>query len=126
MVRHLIQVTGLGFVCSCGDRYDATRTSLSGFDISWKAGKVGDTKHWRWGTGGDIRTRGLELNDLGFQNASDHTIPYVFLNYTEQDPGYRYYCTNPAGYYPAVANCPTGWLKVVPGPAAPPAYQPRQ
>lgn len=27
---------------------------------------------------------------------------------------YSYYCTNPAGYYPQVGNCPSGWLKVVP------------
>ena len=82
-LRHLYQRPDI----QRGDRYDPTRTSLQGFDISWKAGKVGETKHWRWGTGGDIRTRGLELNDLGFQNASDHTIPYAFLNYTDQDPG---------------------------------------
>ena len=82
-VRHLYQRPDI----ESGDRFDPTRTSLSGFDISWKAGKLGETKHWRWGSGGDLRTRGLELNDLGFQNASDHTIPYVFLNYTDQDPG---------------------------------------
>jgi hypothetical protein len=49
--------------------------------------------------------------------------------YTEQDPGYRYYCTNPPGYYPSVPNCSTGWLKVVPDSGArgaPPSYQPRQ
>lgn len=82
-LRHLYQRPDI----RGGDRYDPTRTSLSGFDVSWKAGKIGDTKHWRWGTGGDLRTRGLELNDMGFQNASDHTIPYVFLNYTDNDPG---------------------------------------
>src|SRR5664279_2548717 len=27
---------------------------------------------------------------------------------------YSYYCTNPAGYYPQVANCSQPWLKVVP------------
>ena len=27
---------------------------------------------------------------------------------------YSYYCTDPAGYYPQVASCPSGWLKVVP------------
>jgi hypothetical protein len=29
-------------------------------------------------------------------------------------PQYSYYCTNPAGYYPQVGTCPSGWLKVVP------------
>jgi len=33
-----------------------------------------------------------------------------------QDSGlnYWYYCPNPAGYYPDVQTCPTGWLQVVP------------
>ena len=29
-------------------------------------------------------------------------------------PQYRYYCSDPGGYYPAVARCPKGWMKVVP------------
>jgi hypothetical protein len=34
---------------------------------------------------------------------------------------YSYYCTDPAGYYPQIANCPSGWLTVVPNsaPSAP-------
>ncbi|MDQ2961901.1 MAG: hypothetical protein M3R31_01900 [Pseudomonadota bacterium] len=36
---------------------------------------------------------------------------------------YSYYCPDPAGYYPQVATCARGWLRVVPpnapGPAAP-------
>jgi hypothetical protein len=36
---------------------------------------------------------------------------------------YLYYCPDPAGYYPQVATCAQGWLRVVPpsapGPAAP-------
>ena len=28
MAKHLIQLTGLGFVCSCGERYDASDRSL--------------------------------------------------------------------------------------------------
>jgi hypothetical protein len=33
-----------------------------------------------------------------------------------QDSGsnYWYYCRNPAGYYPDVQACPSGWLQVVP------------
>jgi hypothetical protein len=27
---------------------------------------------------------------------------------------YRYYCTDPAGYYPQIQNCAKVWLKVVP------------
>ena len=36
---------------------------------------------------------------------------------------YSYYCPDPAGYYPQVATCASGWLRVVPsgapGPTAP-------
>ncbi len=80
--RHLYQRPDIE-----GTRFDPSRRSLTGMDVSWKIGKIGETKHWRWGSGGDLRTRGLELNDMGFQNSSDHTIPFVFLNYTDQDPG---------------------------------------
>jgi len=40
-----------------------------------------------------------------------------------QYPTYSYYCPDPAGYYPQVATCAKGWLRVVPqnapGPANP-------
>ena len=82
-VRHLYQRPDI----RSGDRFDPDRTSLAGWDVSWKLGKLGETKHWRWGSGGDIRSRGLELNDLGFQNGSDRMIPYVFVAYADSDPG---------------------------------------
>lgn len=34
--------------------------------------------------------------------------------YIEKTPNYAYYCRRPAGYYPQVARCPDGWMKVVP------------
>lgn len=37
---------------------------------------------------------------------------------------YSYYCTNPAGYYPQINNCPSGWLTVVPN-GAPRGAPPR-
>ena len=37
------------------------------------------------------------------------------------DDGVRYYCQNPPGFYPEVANCPNGWLRVIPDPAGPQA-----
>jgi hypothetical protein len=27
---------------------------------------------------------------------------------------YWYYCQNPSGYYPTVAQCPDGWIQVAP------------
>jgi hypothetical protein len=40
----------------------------------------------------------------------DYSYPYEL-----QDSGSNYwYCPNPAGYYPDVQTCPSGWLQVVP------------
>ncbi|WP_279024739.1 hypothetical protein [Gibbsiella quercinecans] len=33
--------------------------------------------------------------------------------WVEKAPHYRYYCPDPAGYYPQIARCPRGWMKVV-------------
>lgn len=35
--------------------------------------------------------------------------------YTQISP-YWYYCQNPAGYFPSVPQCPSGWLQVAPQP----------
>jgi hypothetical protein len=42
--------------------------------------------------------------------------PYGYsYPYEQQDSGSNYwYCRDPAGYYPAVPTCPSGWLQVVP------------
>lgn len=29
-------------------------------------------------------------------------------------PGYWYYCNDPAGYYPSIAECPGGWQQIAP------------
>lgn len=66
--------------------FDPHRTSLSGFGATWQVGRIGDTKHVRFGLGGDLRTSGLELNDLGFQTSSDQVIPYAFGQYRVDEP----------------------------------------
>jgi hypothetical protein len=65
---------------------DPMRTSMSGVAAKWLVGQLGDTKHWRFGTGGDLRTSGLELNDAGFQLSSDRVVPFVLLQYHEDAP----------------------------------------
>ena len=65
---------------------DPTRTELDGLGATWIFGRNGETKHWRIETGGDLRTPGLELNDLGFQQNSDHVIPYVWSQWHHDDP----------------------------------------
>jgi hypothetical protein len=66
--------------------FDPARTSMSGLQAKWMIGQLGDTKHWRFGTGGDLRTSGLELNDAGFQLNSDRMIPFVLIQYHEDSP----------------------------------------
>ncbi len=68
-------------------RFDPTRTSLSGLAAKWMIGQLGDTKHWRFGSGGDLRTPGLELNDAGYQINSDRVAPFLWGQYREDEPG---------------------------------------
>ncbi|HVK82457.1 MAG TPA: DUF5916 domain-containing protein [Kofleriaceae bacterium] len=69
--------------------FDPTRTSLGGAGAGWKIGKMGDTKHVRYMLGGELRTIGLELNDMGFQTMSDRLIPFLWGQYREDAPGDR-------------------------------------
>ena len=36
--------------------------------------------------------------------------------YAEPQQEYWYHCKDPEGYYPYVASCPSGWMRVVPTP----------
>lgn len=67
--------------------FDPTRTSMSGMGIKWMVGQLGESKHWRFGSGGDLRTPGLELNDAGFQFNSDRAIPFFWGQYRDDTPG---------------------------------------
>lgn len=67
--------------------FDPDRTALAGAGATWKVGRFGDTKHWRTLFGGDVRTIGLELNDMGFQHHSDRAIPFYWVQYRDDDPG---------------------------------------
>jgi hypothetical protein len=70
-----------------GTHLDPMRTSLSGLAAKWMIGRLGDTKHWRFGAGGDLRTAGLELNDAGFQLNADRMIPFFWGQYRDDSPG---------------------------------------
>ena len=80
--RHLFQRPDASHV-----ELDETRTSLAGAGVTWAIGRSGETKHWRWATGGDLRTPGLELNDAGFMFFADRVEPWVWGEYREDDPG---------------------------------------
>jgi hypothetical protein len=66
--------------------FDPKRTSMSGLAAKWMVGQLGDSKHWRFGSGGDLRTPGLELNDAGFQFNSDRMIPFFWGQYRNDEP----------------------------------------
>ncbi len=65
-------------------RYDPTRESLSGMMMQWMVGKVAGG-HWRFSNGGDIRTAGLEVNDLGFQTDADTAVLWGWGQYREDE-----------------------------------------
>lgn len=81
-IRHLYQrpdATHLTF--------DPTRRTLSGSGATWIVGRRGDVEHWRFALSGDLRTPGLELNDLGYQTSSDHISQVLAAQYREDLPG---------------------------------------
>jgi len=80
--RHLFQRPDAPHV-----HLDEMRTSLSGAGLTWGVGRSGETKHWRWAHGGDLRTPGLELNDAGFMMFADRFEPWVWGEYREDEPG---------------------------------------
>ncbi|MBA3541835.1 MAG: carbohydrate binding family 9 domain-containing protein [Deltaproteobacteria bacterium] len=65
---------------------DPARTSMGGLDVTGAIGQFGDTKHWRYGTGFNVRTPGLELNDLGFQRDSDKILDFLWVQLREDAP----------------------------------------
>jgi hypothetical protein len=52
----------------------------------------------------------------GYSYPYGDSYPYGYVYpYAPQDSGsFDWYCRNPAGYYPDVQTCPSGWLQVVP------------
>ncbi|HTL84677.1 MAG TPA: DUF5916 domain-containing protein, partial [Acidimicrobiia bacterium] len=80
--RHLFQRPDAEHV-----EVDPTRTGLTGAGLTWAVGRSGETKHWRFAHGGDFRTPGLELNDVGFQFYSDRIEPWLWTEYRDDDPG---------------------------------------
>ena len=66
--------------------FDPNRTSLDGIAMKYMIGRMGDTEHWRFGFGGDLRTAGVELNDAGFQLNSDRYVPFLLLQYHQDSP----------------------------------------
>lgn len=79
-VRHLYQRPDATHL-----HVDPTRTSLSGAGLYNNLSFT--SEHWQAGLGNDIRTPGLEVNDLGFQSDADAIDSWGFASYLDNDPG---------------------------------------
>ena len=66
--------------------FDPMLRSLAGTDLTMKLGRLGDTRHVRYGVGAQLRTPGLELNDVGFQTSADRDLAYLYGEYRDDDP----------------------------------------
>jgi Domain of unknown function (DUF5916)/Carbohydrate family 9 binding domain-like len=66
--------------------YDPTRTSLTGTSMLWGFGKIAGG-HWRGQVGGDYRSPGFEVNDLGFQKNGDYYWQWLWGQYRDDQPG---------------------------------------
>ncbi|MGE0551977.1 MAG: DUF5916 domain-containing protein [Gemmatimonadales bacterium] len=65
--------------------FDPTRTSLSGYTVALNGGRTAG--NWRFNVGGEARSPGFEVNDLGFQRESDRLSQGVWINRRWLTPG---------------------------------------
>ena len=80
VVRHLYQRPDAPHL-----EFDPTRTSLSGAGLQWDVGRW-NHKRWNFGTGGDARTPGLEVNDMGFQHGADFVAQWIWVGFRDDQP----------------------------------------
>jgi hypothetical protein len=66
--------------------YDPTRTSLAGAGLIWTVAQDGGERI-RYGVQGDLRTPGLELNDLGYLVQADRISHQAWLDIRDDEPG---------------------------------------
>jgi hypothetical protein len=65
---------------------DPTRTSMGGWGFVWSVGGRSG-KHYRFSTGGDLRSPGFEANDMGFHNGADNAVQWVWGQYRDDEAG---------------------------------------
>jgi hypothetical protein len=81
---------------------DPTRTSMHGMTGNLTLGKIGGG-NWNGGFGGEFRTPGFEVNDIGFQQNGDQRFVYGWFNYSNFEPGRTFRNWN-VGFNPS-----SGW-----------------
>jgi hypothetical protein len=55
---------------------------------------------------------GLGFGYYGYPYGWDYSPDYGYYGYSQPSSQNWYYCSDPAGYYPYVAQCNTGWQAV--------------
>jgi hypothetical protein len=74
----------------------------------------GDGRHHEGGNHHDGRFHGRVFVGPPIIFGSGY-YPYGYsYPYPDDSSSYQWYCSDPAGYYPDVQTCPSGWLQVVP------------
>jgi hypothetical protein len=68
-----------------GVHYDSTRTSVRGLAVDSRLDKIAG--HWRGGGQLSLLTPGFDVNNAGFQDASDVGQGIAYLSYDDQNPG---------------------------------------
>ena len=84
LIQHLYQRPDANYI-----EFDPNMTTMTGYSLAMNIGRDGQTKHWRWTVGGDMRSPGYEANDMGFQNGGDNAIAFGWLQYRDDKPGDR-------------------------------------
>jgi hypothetical protein len=80
-------------------------------------GSVGSVSAWGGHRfGGSGVAIGIGLGPLWVPYAAPVVLPPSVVVPPAAPPIFWYYCENPRGYYPYVAQCPNGWRAVSPTP----------
>ncbi len=66
--------------------HDPRRTHLAGGSAQYLVGRVGGD-WFRGGVGGDVRTPGFEVDDLGYQRAADYALQWLWLQARDDRSG---------------------------------------
>ncbi len=82
-IRHLYQRPDATHL-----QLDPDRTSLTGAGLLWDLGRW-NHRNWNFGGGGDLRSPGVEVNDLGFQNGADRAVQWLWTGYRDNEPSAR-------------------------------------
>lgn len=68
-------------------RFDPAQTTMSGVAVAWHGAHQDPKSAWWYGTGGDVRSPGFEVNDLGYQTGADMAVLFGWVSYRNDTPG---------------------------------------